>query len=68
MPVDPADLVIRPCLGATEYPALVEIWRSAVRATHDFLAEAGFERTGRSDIDGDGMPYPIAHLTLGPTQ
>jgi len=38
------ELTIRPVQGSSEYPALVEIWRSAVRATHDFLAETDFER------------------------
>ena len=33
-------LVIRPSIGLAEYPALAAIWRSAVDATHDFLAEA----------------------------
>ena len=37
-------LTIRPCLGSPEYPALREIWRSAVRATHGFLDKADFER------------------------
>ncbi|WP_082980852.1 acetyltransferase [Mycolicibacter heraklionensis] len=31
---------IRECDGPAEYPRLVAIWRSAVEATHDFLAEA----------------------------
>lgn len=143
-------LVLRPVHGPSEYPALVAIWRSAVRATHDFLSEddfrgieaqlapayfpavtltvaerdgtpvgfagtvddglemlfvsdaargggvgsalladaiarhgvtrvdvneqnpgaAGFYRsrgfvpTGRSELDGEGRPYPILHLTL----
>ncbi|UOQ56325.1 GNAT family N-acetyltransferase [Leucobacter allii] len=35
---------IRPCAGPEEYPALVEIWRSAVRATHHFLADSDFAR------------------------
>ncbi|GAA2826067.1 chorismate mutase [Leucobacter komagatae] len=39
-----ARLAIRPALGPDEYPALVDIWRSAVRATHDFLAEGDFAR------------------------
>lgn len=30
---------IRPSIGADEYPALVAIWRRAVDATHDFLAD-----------------------------
>ena len=31
---------IRPSIGEAEYPALTAIWRSAVDATHDFLAAA----------------------------
>ena len=38
-PTVPA-LCLRPSTGAAEYPALVEIWRSTVDATHDFLADA----------------------------
>lgn len=30
---------IRPSTGVDEYPRLVAIWRSAVDATHDFLAD-----------------------------
>ena len=30
-------LELRPCRGVTEWPTLVQIWRSAVEATHDFL-------------------------------
>jgi len=30
---------IRPVRGSAEFPRLVEIWRSAVDATHDFLRE-----------------------------
>lgn len=33
-------LVIRPSIGPAEYPALAAIWRRAVDATHDFLAQA----------------------------
>lgn len=33
-----SDPVLRPCRGSTEWPALVRIWRSAVEATHHFLA------------------------------
>ncbi|GAA1779148.1 GNAT family N-acetyltransferase [Leucobacter iarius] len=40
----PAPLEIRPDHGPAEYPALVAIWRSAVRATHGFLDEADFTR------------------------
>lgn len=31
---------IRPSIGAAEYPVLAAIWRGAVDATHDFLADA----------------------------
>ena len=37
-------VAIRACCGSDEYAALVEIWRSAVRATHDFLEESDFAR------------------------
>ncbi|MGJ0202707.1 GNAT family N-acetyltransferase [Leucobacter sp. gxy201] len=50
-----ADLLIRPCRGADEYPMLVEIWRSAVRATHDFLDEADFARI-ESRLAADYFP------------
>lgn len=140
----------RPALVPDDYPQLVAVWRTAVRATHDFLTPAdrdaieaalipsyfpnvslhvleenghilgfsgvtdsmlemlfvdaaargsgvgrillnhaisqlgvtrvdvneqndqatgfyvhhGFTVTGRSDLDGDGRPYPLLHLTL----
>lgn len=31
-------MTLRPIFGAADYPTLVQIWRSAVDATHDFLA------------------------------
>lgn len=37
------ETTIRECQGTQEYPALVEIWRSAVRATHHFLTEEDFQ-------------------------
>lgn len=143
-------VAIRESVGAEEYPRLVEIWRTAVDATHDFLADehramleerlpteylpnvrlavaerngepvgfagtaegdlamlfvhadqrgsgvgktllhhvihghgvttvdvneqngqavafyrhAGFEITGRSPLDSDGLPYPLLHMRL----
>lgn len=33
------DIDIRETHGAMEYPQLVRVWRSAVDATHDFLAD-----------------------------
>lgn len=145
-----AEVLIREPRGADEYPQLVKVWRSAVDATHDFLAEehraaielrlgtdylpnvslvvaelsgtavgfagtaagklellfvdadhrgsgigsklleyvitthdvvavdvneqneqaigfyarAGFTVTGRSAVDGDGLPYPLLHMAL----
>ena len=38
--MDVQPINIRPSRGLEEYPLLVDIWRSAVLATHDFLAEA----------------------------
>ncbi|GAA1724288.1 GNAT family N-acetyltransferase [Brachybacterium phenoliresistens] len=43
-------VVIRPSGGAAEHPQLVEIWRSAVHATHDFLEESDLERIEASLI------------------
>lgn len=40
MPGNLTAVRIRDCVGPAEYPRLVAIWRSAVDATHDFLAEA----------------------------
>lgn len=41
---DSSETTIRPSKGEEEYADLVEIWRSAVRATHDFLQEEDFGR------------------------
>lgn len=30
-----------------------------------FYEHMGFERTGRSDLDGQGRPYPLIHLRFG---
>lgn len=61
MPDTPLPLEIRPGRGPAEYPALVAIWRSAVRATHDFLAEDDFAR-----IEGALAPgyFPAVALTV----
>lgn len=51
-------LIIRPSIGAAEYPELAAIWRGAVDATHDFLAE-----TDRDEIEArlqsDYLPVVI---------
>lgn len=48
-------LTIRPCHGSAELPELVGIWRSAVRATHDFLEAPDFERIER-DLASTYLP------------
>lgn len=52
---------IRACRGPVEFPALVEIWRSAVRATHDFLDETDFTRI-HSHLASDY--FPAVRLTV----
>ena len=56
-----AEIVIRACGGVTEYPALVEIWRSAVLATHHFLNEGDFEA-----IEGNlsSLYFPAVELKV----
>lgn len=61
MPASDSQIIIRACLGQEEYAALVEIWRSAVRATHDFLDEADFARI-ESHLASDYLP--AATLTV----
>lgn len=55
MPARDSQIIIRACLGQEEYAALVEIWRSAVRATHDFLDESDFARI-ESHLASDYFP------------
>ena len=55
MSASDSQIIIRACLGQEEYAALVEIWRSAVRATHDFLDEADFARI-ESHLASDYFP------------
>ena len=54
-------LSLRACRGQAEYPVLVEIWRSAVRATHDFLDESDFLRI-ESRLASDY--FPAVNLTV----
>ncbi len=55
IPENASPLHIRPCRGPEEYAALVGIWRSAVRATHDFLDESDFTRI-ESHLASDYFP------------
>ncbi|UYB35896.1 GNAT family N-acetyltransferase [Arthrobacter koreensis] len=48
-------VILRACRGEAEYPALVDIWRSAVRATHDFLDGSDFTRI-ESRLASDYFP------------
>ena len=56
-----SDVRIRDCTGPAEYPRLVQIWRSAVDATHDFLAEPD-----RAAIEGQlaDVYFPAVRLTV----
>lgn len=51
-------LSIRPSIGAAEYPALVAIWLGAVRATHDFLAEADRDEI-EAKLESDYFPAVV---------
>lgn len=42
-PVSHEHIAIHLSVTTDDYPTLVEIWRSSVLATHDFLAESDFE-------------------------
>ncbi|MUL62989.1 GNAT family N-acetyltransferase [Mycobacterium sp. CBMA 234] len=44
MPTNTNEVILRAARRPDDYPRLVEIWRSAIRATHDFLAEPDFWR------------------------
>lgn len=48
-------VTIRPTTGAAEFPALVEVWRSAVDATHDFLTESDRDEI-ESHLESDYFP------------
>ncbi len=54
-------LSLRSSNGVAEYPALVAIWRSAVDATHDFLADAH-----RNDIEShlESDYFPAVTLSV----
>lgn len=66
-----SELSIRPSIGAAEHRALVAIWRSAVDATHTFLAAADRDEIERhlasdhfpavvlsvAEIDGDPVGF-----------
>ncbi|MBB5912505.1 putative acetyltransferase [Nocardia transvalensis] len=56
-----ATIDLRPCAGPAEYPKLVDVWRSAVLATHHFLAPADF-----ADIESHlAVDYfPAVELTV----
>lgn len=54
-------LLIRDSLGEAEYPDLVGVWRSAVDATHDFLAEADRDEI-ESRLASDYLPQVDLHV------
>lgn len=48
-------MILREPAGPEEYPAIVDVWRSAVAATHDFLAAEHFAEIERA-LPGDYLP------------
>ncbi|PIF44588.1 putative acetyltransferase [Chryseobacterium sp. 52] len=48
---------------AEDYPRIMEIWESAVQATHDFLAEADFMYF-KEAIPGDYLPNLEVYLII----
>ena len=53
--------MIRQVDGSEEYPRLVAIWRSAVDATHDFLAEADRDEI-QLHLVSDYLPHADLHV------
>ena len=53
------EIAIRQLRGPEEYPRLVQVWRSAVEATHDFLAEEH-----RASIEGRLAAEYFPHVVL----
>ncbi|MBF6174474.1 acetyltransferase [Nocardia blacklockiae] len=52
---------LRPCAGPAEFPRLVEVWRSAVLATHHFLTPEDFADI-QSHLADDY--FPVVDLTV----
>lgn len=53
------EYIVRPATVPDDYPRLVEIWRSAVAATHDFLAPED-----RAAIESSLIPDYFPHVAL----
>ncbi|MFJ1457839.1 acetyltransferase [Nocardia sp. N2S4-5] len=55
------EIELRPCAGPAEFPKLVDVWRSAVLATHDFLTPEDF-----ADIENHLADdyFPAVELTV----
>lgn len=66
--VAPTPLTIRPLTGPAEFPALIEIWRGAVEATHDFLDEADRQaiEVGMRDEYLHAVTVSVADSGAGP--
>lgn len=61
MPQRNSDVVLRAARRPDDYPRLIEIWRSAVRATHDFLEDSDFQRIESNLASGY---FPAVTLTV----
>jgi putative acetyltransferase len=56
-----SEVRIRASTGPAEYPALVAIWRGAVDATHDFLAEADRDEI-EAQLASDYLPAVVLRV------
>lgn len=59
----PPALSIRPATGPAEHPALAAIWRGAVEATHDFLADADRDEI-ESRLQSDYFPAVVLSVAV----
>jgi len=59
------DVTVRPARGPEEHGALAAVWRSAVEATHDFLAPEDVDHY-EARLLGDYLPAHPVHVAAGP--
>lgn len=55
------EIELRPCAGPAEFPKLVNVWRSAVLTTHDFLTPEDFADIEQHLADDY---FPAVELTV----
>jgi putative acetyltransferase len=52
--------------GLALHPAMTTDVNEQNEGALTFYERLGFARTGRSDLDGQGRPYPLLHLRYAP--